>query len=251
MKRLQNKVAVITGGNSGIGKGIAQHFFNEGAKVVIFGRNQASLDKTSQEMQNEILAVQGDVTKTSDLKKLYEKTLHHFGKIDIVIANAGIGGKRFPVQEVKELDFNEMLDINYRGAYFTARYSLDYLNEHASIIFIASCSASITFKNHSLYAPAKAALVKLAKNLAYDLAEKQIRVNSISPGYIKTPRFDQRLQSDPDYLKKREENIPLRRLGSTKDIAQAALFLASEESSYITGIDLLVDGGLSNAFPER
>jgi len=251
MKRLQNKVAVITGGNSGIGKGIAQHFFNEGAKVVIFGRNQASLDKTSQEMQNEILAVQGDVTKTSDLKKLYEKTLHHFGKIDIVIANAGIGGKRFPIEDVKELDFNEMLNINYRGAYFTALYSLEYLNAGASIIFIASCSASITFKNHSLYAPTKAALVKLAKNLAYDLAEKQIRVNSISPGYIKTPLFDQRLQSDPDYLKKREENIPLKRIGTPKDIAQAALFLAGEESSYITGIDLLVDGGLSNAFPER
>jgi NAD(P)-dependent dehydrogenase (short-subunit alcohol dehydrogenase family) len=251
MKRLQNKVAVITGGNSGIGKGIAQHFFNEGAKVAILGRNQALLDQAAYEMQNEILAIQGDVTNTADLKNLYEKTLHRFGRIDIVIANAGVGGKRFPIQDVEETEFNEMLNINYRCAYFTAKYSLDYLNAGASIIFIASCSAFITLKNHTLYAPTKAAMVKLAKNLAYDLAEKQIRVNSISPGYIKTPIFDQRLQSDPDYLKKREENIPLKRIGTPKDIANAALFLASEESSYITGIDLLVDGGMSNAFPER
>lgn len=251
MNRLQNKIAVITGGNSGIGKGIAQHFLQEGAKVVIFGRDQASLDQAQRDMQNQILAIRGDVTNTDDLKNLYQQTLSHYGKIDIVIANAGVGGKRIPVADVNEADFDEMLNINYRGAYFTVRYALDYLNPRASIILIASCSATLTLKHHSLYAPTKAAVAKVAKNFAYDLAEKQIRVNSISPGYIKTAIFDARLAANPDYLKRKEENIPLKRIGSPQDIANAALFLASDEASYITGIDLLVDGGMSAAFPER
>jgi NAD(P)-dependent dehydrogenase (short-subunit alcohol dehydrogenase family) len=251
MKRLQDKVAVITGGNSGIGKGIAKRFLEEGAKVVIFGRQQQSLDQTQQELQNQILTVQGDVTNTNDLKNLYEQTRSHYGKIDILVANAGVSGKRMPINEVTETDFDTLLNINYRGAFFTARYALDYLNAEAAIIFIASCSATITLKNHSLYAPTKAAIAKLTRNLAYDLAEKQIRVNSISPGYVKTPLFDKRLQADPDYLRRKEKNIPLKRIGSPQDIANAAVFLASAEAAYITGIDLLVDGGMATAFPEE
>lgn len=249
MNRLKDKVAVITGGNSGIGKGIAQHFYQEGAKVAIFGRDQKTLDQAAKEMPGS-LAIKGDVTQGSDLKKLFEATTAQFGKIDILIVNAGIS-KRINVQDVKEDMLDSLLDVNYRGAYLTARYAIDALNTPASIIFIASCAASMTLKNHSLYAPTKAALVKLAKNLAVDLADKQIRVNSISPGYVRTPIFDARLETDPDYLKRRESNIPLGRIGRPLDIAQAARFLASDEASYITGVDLLVDGGMSNAFPER
>ncbi len=249
MKRLQNKVAIITGGNSGIGKGIAKHFWQEGAKVVIFGRNADFLNQTKDECGNQILAIQGDVTKTKDLKNLYEQTLSHYGKCDILVANSGVG-ERLHIENVSEEKFDYMVNINYRGLFFTVRYALDYLNPHASIILMASCGATITLKQHSVYASTKAATVKLAKNFAYDLADKTIRVNSISPGYIRTPIFDERLKKDPEYLSRREAIIPLKRIGTPQDIANAALFLASEEASYITGIDLLVDGGYSASFPE-
>ena len=249
MKRLQDKVAVITGGNSGIGKGIAACFYQEGAKVVILGRNQDLLDQAKKEMDNKILAVQGDVTKSEDLKKLYEKTLAEYGKIDILVANSGVS-ERLHINDAKEKDFDYMVDINYRGAFFTVQYALDYLNTNASVIFIASCAAAVTIKSHSIYSSTKAAVVKLAKNIAFDLSDKLIRVNSISPGYIETPIFTQRIEKDPNYLKSKEENIPLKRIGSPQDVANAALFLASDEASYITGIDLLVDGGLSASFKD-
>lgn len=249
MKRLHNKVAVITGGNSGIGKGIAKHFLEEGAKIVIFGRNPQVLEQAKKELGSGVLAIQGDVTNTSDLKNLYEQTVSHFGKIDIVVVNSGVG-ERIHAEHVTEENFDYMTNINYRGAYFTVRYALDFLNSNASIVFIASIAATVTLKRHSIYASNKAAIVKLAKNFAYDLSDKMIRVNSISPGYIKTPIFDDRLKEDPDYLSRREKNIPLKRIGTPQDIAQAALFLASDEASYITGIDLIVDGGYSASFAE-
>jgi NAD(P)-dependent dehydrogenase (short-subunit alcohol dehydrogenase family) len=249
MKRLQDKVAVITGGNSGIGQGIAKHFLHEGAKVAILGRQQTTLARTQQALGNEVLAIAGDVTQTSDLKNLYTQVHDQFGKIDILIVNAGVG-ERLHIENVTEEKFDKMVNTNYRGAYFTVRYALDYLNHPASIVFIASCAATITLKHHSVYASNKAAVVKLAKNLACDLAKYHIRVNSISPGYIKTPIFDERLKTNPDYLKRREANVPLRRIGTPQDIANAALFLASEEASYITGVDLLVDGGYCVSFSE-
>jgi NAD(P)-dependent dehydrogenase (short-subunit alcohol dehydrogenase family) len=249
MKRLLNKVAIITGGNSGIGKGIAKHFLAEGAKVVIFGRNQASLNEVKEEFENQIFAVQGDVTKSADLKNLYEQTLSYYGRCDILVANAGVA-ERIHVENATEDNFDYMVNTNYRGAFFTVKNALNYLNPQASIILISSCGATLTLKRHSIYTSAKAAVVKLAKTFAYDLSDKAIRVNSISPGYIKTPIFDERLTIDPDYLKRREANIPLKRIGTPQDIAHAALFLASDEASYITGVDLLVDGGYSASFPE-
>jgi NAD(P)-dependent dehydrogenase (short-subunit alcohol dehydrogenase family) len=249
MNRLQNKVAIITGGNSGIGKGIAEHFHKEGANVVIFGRNQKSLDQIKAELGDRVLTVQGDVTNTADLKNLYEKTLATFGKCDVLVVNSGVG-KRLHVQDVTEENFDYMVNINYRGAYFTVKYALDYLNPGSSIILMGSVGATITLKRHSVYASTKAAIVKLARSLAYDLADKAIRVNSISPGYIKTPIFDERMKTDPTYLSRREGNIPLKRIGDPQDVANAALFLASDEASYITGIDLIIDGGYSASFAE-
>lgn len=248
MKRLQDKVAVITGGNSGIGKGIAEQFIHEGAKVVIFGRNQETLDQAKNELNGNILSIQGDVRNTNDLKSLYAKTLSHFGKLDILVANSGVG-ERIHIEEVQEKDFDNMVGINYRGAFFTVRYSLDYLNQNASIIFIASCAAHITIKRHSIYASTKAAIVKLTQNLAFDLSDRLIRVNSISPGYIATPIFTSRLAQNPNYLKEKEANIPLKRIGKVQDIANAAVFLASDEANYISGADLRVDGGYSTSFP--
>lgn len=249
MNRLQGKVAVVTGGNSGIGKGIAASFYKEGAKVVILGRNKETLDQASKEMDNKILAMQGDVTNSEDLKKLYKTTLSEYGKIDILVANSGVA-ERIPLEKVREKDFDYMVDINYRGAFFTVQYALEYLNNNASVILIASCAAAVTIKSHSVYSSTKAALVKLAKNFAFDLSDRLIRVNSISPGFIETPIFGKRLESDPDYLKNKGKNIPLKRIGEPEDIANAAVFLGSDEASYITGIDLLVDGGLSASFAE-
>ena len=252
MKRLKDKVAIITGGNSGIGKGIANHFFQEGAKVVIFGRNQQTLDEASEEMENKILAIKGDVTHTQDLINLYEQTRSHYGKVDILVANSGVG-ERLHVSNVTEEKF-DYLDLISTIAAFILLFTMRLpASAHKRIYYFnfIPCAATITLKHQSVYGSAKAAVLKLAKNLSYDLAENGIRVNSISPGYIRTPLFDERLRSDPDYLNKREEKIPLKRIGTPQDIANAALFLASDESSYITGIDLLVDGGYCASYPEQ
>lgn len=249
MTRLQDKVAVITGGNSGIGQGIAKFFVAQGAKLAIFGRNPETLAATKHDLGDKILTVAGDVRKTEDLKKLYQHVHDRFGKIDVLVVNAGIG-ERIHIEDVTEEKFDAMVDINFRGAYFTVRYSLNYLNHPASIILVGSVAATITVKRHTIYNSTKAAVVKLAKSLAVDLAYHGTRVNSISPGYITTPIFAERLKSDSDYLKRREANIPLQRVGTPQDIANAALFLASDESSYITGIDLIVDGGYSAFYPE-
>lgn len=247
MQRLKDKVAVITGGNSGIGEGIAKYFHQEGARVVICGRDAAKLAAAKQELGEDVLAVQADVTRTEDLKKLFAAAHQQFGKIDILVVNSGVG-ERLNIRDVTEEKFDRMVDINYRGAYFTIKYSLDYLSPQASIILIASLAAHVNIKNHSVYGSTKSAVVKLAKHLAYDLAP--IRINSISPGYIRTPIFDSRLQDDPDYLARRTANIPLKRIGIPQDIAQAALFLASDEASYITGADLMIDGGYASHFQE-
>ena len=247
MNRLKNKVTIITGGNSGIGKGIAECFHREGAKIVIFGRNATTLAKIKDKLRTNILTVQGDVRIKQDLVKLYKTTAEHFGNIDVLVANAGIG-ERYSLDEADETIFDEMVDTNYRGCYFTVKYALKYLNEGASIILISSIAASMTFKSHSVYSSTKAGVTKLAKNFAFDLSDRLIRVNSISPGYIKTNIFQQKLAQDKNYLTKQEKKIPLQRIGEPQDVANAALFLASSESSYITGIDLIVDGGYASSF---
>ncbi|HEU5280760.1 MAG TPA: glucose 1-dehydrogenase [Gammaproteobacteria bacterium] len=249
MQRLKNKVALITGGSSGIGYGIAKHFHDEGAKVVIVGRDAEKLAKAKKQLGGDVLAIEGDIANTANTQKILEQAHAHFGKIDILIVNAGMG-ERLHIEEVTEEKFDKMVNTNYRGAYFTVKYALDYLNHPASIILIGSIAASLTIKRHSVYASTKAAIVKLAQNLSNDLAKYQIRVNSISPGYIKTPIFDNRLEINPDYLNSRAKNIPLQRIGTPEDIAKAALFLASDEASYITGTNLLVDGGYSASFAE-
>ena len=250
MSRLQNKLAVITGGNSGIGKGIAKKYYEEGAKIVIFGRNPETLESAKSDIGSDILTVGGDVTSADDLKRLYQEAENHFHqKVDIVVANAGMG-ERLNIRDVTEEKFDKMVNINYRGCYFTVKYALPHINETASIVLISSIAGHVSVMNHSVYASTKAAVRKLAQNLTNDLGPDGIRVNSISPGYIQTPIFDNRLEDDPDYLKRRATRIPLRRIGTPEDIANAALFLASDEASYVTGTDLIVDGGYISTFAE-
>lgn len=250
MSSTKNKVVVITGGNSGIGQGIAHKFHQKGAKVVIFGRNQESLNAVKSELSNHILAVQGDITNSDDILRLYQDTLKTFGKIDVLVANAGVGEKISLDQTIEE-KFDQMADINYKGVYFTVQHALDFLNSNASIIIIGSTAALIGVMNHSIYSSTKAAVIKLAKGFAIDLAQRNIRVNCISPGYIETPIFDQRLKKDPNYLENKKQYIPLSRIGQPEDVAHAAFFLSSDEANYITGANLVIDGGLSSFHPMK
>ena len=249
MKRALNQVVVVTGGNSGIGKGIAKKFAEEGAKVVLFARDGKKLAIAQKEIAKDVLVIQGNVTETKDLKHLFSKTEEHFGPIDVLIANAGIA-TRIHVEETTEEDFDSMISVNYRGLFFTVRYALPFLKSPSSILLISSIAAYGTVKDHSIYSSTKAAVKKLAQNFSFDLAEKKIRVNSISPGYIETPIFAERIKKDPNYLKVREKYIPLGRIGTPEDIANAALFLCSDEASYITGADLVVDGGYLASYPK-
>lgn len=162
MKRVEGKVAVITGGNSGIGKGIAKKFAEEGAKVAIFGRSLETLEKTKQELPGEILAVRGDVTNAEDLKKLFSEVEKHYGKTDILVANAGVG-KKVHVEKATEEDFDYVVDINYKGVFFTVKYSIPHLNAKASILLIASTAAYEIAKGRSIYSSTKAAVSKLAQ----------------------------------------------------------------------------------------
>ncbi|WP_419420033.1 SDR family NAD(P)-dependent oxidoreductase [Legionella sp. D16C41] len=246
--RLDRKVAVITGGNKGIGQGLVEHFLHEGAQVVAFARNKQDLARLK-EIHPEILTITGDVTKPQDLIHLFQETEKTFGKIDILVANAGVG-TRISVVDITEADFDQMVDINYKGAYFTVHYALPYLKDGAAIILIASVAAHVTLPNHSVYSSTKSAVIQLAKSFAFDLASRGIRVNSLSPGYIETPIFAKRISEDPNYLNKRQDLVPLGRIGKPLDIAKAACFLASDEAAYITGTDLIVDGGLSASYRE-
>jgi len=248
MSRFKDKVVVVTGGNSGIGKSIVERFSREGAKVVIFGRNQERLDEVSHSLDGDNITVQGDVRKVTDLEKLMDATKKRFGNIDVLVANAGIGGRRH-ISEIDEAFFDEIVDINYKGLFFTVQKSIPLLNEGASVILISSVNAHVGYSIHSVYSSTKAAVSQLARNLAADLAENKIRVNAISPGYTDTPIFDPVRKADPDYMAKRIKNIPLKRFASTDEIASATLYLSSDEGAYITGIDFLVDGGVAAVYP--
>ncbi len=249
MHEFTNKVVVITGGNSGIGLATAKAFGQSGAKVVIFGRNQQKLDEAVSALP-QALAIQGDVSNISDLDYLFKETHSKFGGIDVVVASAGIAGAR-QVSDVDEKFFDEIVNVNYKGLYFTAQRSLAYLNQGASIIFISSAAAHVGWPGHSVYASTKAAVSHLARGLSADLVSRGIRVNAISPGLVDTPIFDGIRESDPEAMKRFAENTPTHKFASPEDIAGAALYLASPQSAYIIGADLVIDGGLSAIFPAK
>jgi len=247
MGDFKDKVVVITGGNSGIGEAIASRFDQEGAKIVIFGRDQQKLNQVSQEL-HQCIGIQGDVQKLSDIERLFKSTHDKFGKVDVLIANAGIASRRH-VEEVDEHYFDEMVNINYKGVYFTVQRSIPYLNKGASVILISSVVQQIGFRSHSVYSSTKAAVSMLARNFAADLTDRGIRVNAISPGYTDTPIFDPLKSQKPDLLEKYSQDIPVKRFATSLEIAEAALFLSSPKASYIVGIDLVVDGGVSAIYP--
>jgi NAD(P)-dependent dehydrogenase (short-subunit alcohol dehydrogenase family) len=238
MTEFSNKVVVVTGGASGIGESIAKRFNDESAQVVSFGRH---LDKLNQAkiLFKQAIAVQGDVRNIADLDRLFQETRQAFGKIDVLVVNAGVASRRI-VDDVDEQFFDDIVDTNFKGAYFTVQRAVRYLNEGASIVLISSAGCHFGWPSHSVYCAAKAAVSMLAKNFSADLIHRKIRVNAISPGYTKTPIWGQAHTEDYN------SDVPMNRFATPEEIADAALFLSSSKASYIVGIDLVIDGGLTS-----
>ena len=245
MARLDGKIALITGGNSGIGFTTAETFIREGAKVVILGRRKDAVEEASEKLGPSATGIVGDVSNLSDLDSLYSEIKEKFGKLDIVFANAGVA-RLGHVSEVDEDFYDLHMDINVKGLFFTVQKALPLLNDGASIILNASAAHCMGFPNFSVYSATKAAVRSFSRSLATDLKDRQIRVNTISPGPIETPIFGKFGLSEQEAKQMGEsftQSVPLGRLGSSQDIANGALFLASDESSFVTGIDLPIDGG--------
>ena len=246
-KKLQNKVAVITGGNSGIGLATARLFVEQGAKVAIFGRDEATLRTAGEHLGAAALTVQGDVTRMADLDRLYARTAETFGKVDIVFANAGVARLR-SIESSDEAFFDEVVSINLKGSFFTVQKALPHLNPKASIILNTSVVSSLGMPMTSVYAATKAAVRSLARSLSAELVDRGIRVNALSPGGIETPialKMGNTREELRAYGQRFMARVPMRRMGAAEEVARAVLFLASEDSSYVLGSELAVDGGIT------
>jgi len=246
MGRLSGKVAVITGGNSGIGFASAKRFVDEGADVVITGRRKKELDEAAAAIGKNVLAVQGDVSRLADLDHLYAAVKETHGLIDVLFANAGIGSFA-PLGAISEEHFEQLFGINVKGLLFTVQKALPLFKDGGSIILNSSVAGRKGIGGFSVYNATKAAVRSFARTWTSDLKQRKIRVNSLSPGPIETPIFG-KMGLPQDQLKEFSTFIsalPLGRTGQPEEIASVALFLASDESSYITGVDLCVDGGLA------
>jgi len=246
MARLTGKVAVVTGGNSGIGLATAKRFREEGAKVVISGRDQRTLDEAVKTIGGEVVAVRADVAKLSDLDKLYKTVSEKFGRIDVLFANAGIA-KFAPLAESTEALYDETFNINVKGVYFTIQKALPLLNDGASIIINSSVASESGVADTSIYSATKAAIRSFARTLTAELVGRGIRINVVSPGPIRTPIFGRNGLSQEqidDVARMLVSKVPMNRFGKPEEVADTVLFLASPEASYITGVDINVDGGM-------
>lgn len=246
-QKLHNKIAVITGGTSGIGLATAKRYVEEGATVVITGRNKETLDKAIEELGANVHGIQSDVSKLDDLDRLYSEVKEKLGHIDILFANAGVA-EIASIEDSDEAFYDRQFDINVKGLFFTVQKALPLLKDGSSIILNASIVATKGFESFSVYSATKAAVRSFARSWATDLAARKIRVNAISPGPIETPIYgkfglpqEQIEQMGASFV----AQVPLARFGQASEIADAALFLASNDSSYINGVDLAVDGGIA------
>ena len=247
-QKLAGKIAVITGGSSGIGLATAKRFVNEGAYVFITGRRQSELDAAVSEIGHNVTGVQGDVSKLADIDKLYAAVRKQKGKLDIVFANAGTGAFP-PLEQISEEHFDKQFNVNVKGLLFTVQKALPLLQPGGSIVLNASIVATKGSQALSVYSATKAAVRSFARTWSVDLKDRKIRVNAISPGIIPTPGYNTSLgmtQEQVDqFVQSSIPNIPQGRPGTTDEIAKAVSFLASDDSSYVTGIELFVDGGLA------
>lgn len=247
MGKLTGKVAVITGGNSGMGRDTAKRFAQEGAKVVIFGRDQATLDSAAAEIGRSVIAVKGDVSNMADLDALCARVKKEYGRIDILFANAGIG-EMAPLGAITEEHFDRLFNVNVKGLVFTVQKALALMPDGGSILLNASIAGQKGMEAFSIYSATKAAVRSLARSWTNDLKARRIRVNSISPGPIETPIFDRMgltKEQITGFGQAIVSQVPMGRFGKGDEIANTALFLASDDSSYVSGIDLAVDGGMA------
>lgn len=245
--KLEGKIAVITGGNSGIGLATAKRFVTEGAYVFITGRRQKQLDLAVSEIGKNVIGIQSDVSNLADIDKIYNTVKDQKNHIDIIFANAGIA-QFAPLEKISEEHFDKIFSINVKGLLFTVQKLLPIFQEGGSIILNASIGSSKGVEESSVYSATKAAVRSFARTWTVDLRHRKIRVNAISPGPIDTPIFSNLTQNEEqsEQFKKNIVNtVPMRRMGNPDEVAKVVSFLASDDSSYITGIELFVDGGLA------
>jgi len=244
MGKLEGKIALITGGNSGIGLATAKEFVNEGAYVFITGRRDPELAAAVKEIERNVTGVQGDVSNLGDLDRLFAQIKREKGRLDIVFANAG-GAKFAPLGKITEEHYDALFNSNVKGLLFTVQKALPLLPDGASIILNASIVASKAIAPEwSVYSATKAAVRSFARTWTTDLKDRRIRVNAVSPGYTDTPPWHS-VEAAEERMKFISNSIPLGRFGTPDDIAKAVVFLASGDSSYITGTELFVDGGFA------
>ncbi|MDB5003272.1 MAG: short-chain dehydrogenase [Mucilaginibacter sp.] len=247
MKKLENKVTVVTGGNSGIGLATAKLYAAQGAKVTITGRNQTTLDAAVAEIGHGAIGLVSDVSDLKNITGVYEKVTEIFGKIDVLVVNAGVFVAA-PLADYTEEMFDQTSDINFKGAFFSVQKALPFLNDGASIIITSSAVSGKAMATASAYAATKAAVTSLARGFSAELADRKIRVNVLSPGPIETPIFGRNgmTAEEVDGMKAYMADItPAKRLGNVEEIAEGFLYLASDDSKYMIGGDLVLDGGFS------
>lgn len=244
-KQLQDKVAVITGASSGIGKAIAEHYISAGATVVGFAQDEAKLSAIAANYPDQMVVIAGDVTQAADLARLVKTTTERYGKVDIVVPNAGIA-KVVPFSDCTEEIISHQFNINFMGAAQTVRLFLPYLNEGSSVLFITTFLTQVGFPGLSIYNASKAALKALSQTLAAELAPQKIRVNSIAPGPINTPLWPA-VGLSPEQLQAVAGQVSARLMsghfGEPEDIAKMAVFLASDDAKNIYGQEIVIDGG--------
>lgn len=249
--KLKDKVTVVTGGNSGIGFGIAEAFSSEGAVGTITGRNQSTLKSSVTQLGGGFIGLAGDVTNLDDLERIFKETFDKFGKIDALVVNAGgaiKGAEMGSVADVGEVSYDKYMDLNLKSVYFTVQKALPYLNDGSSIILIGLSAGHRAYQGMSIYSAAKAAVISFAKGFSLDLLARKIRVNVLSPGTIDTPAFDKMVPEEhvASVKKMWVDIIPVGRIGQPSDIGKTAVFLASDDSSFMLGTEILSDGGITN-----
>jgi NAD(P)-dependent dehydrogenase (short-subunit alcohol dehydrogenase family) len=241
VKNLKNKVAVITGGNSGIGYATAKALNENGAKVIITGRRKEAIEKAASELN--VSGLLADQSSLSDIDILVAKMKEDFGKVDILLINAGITKFR-PMELMTESMFDEVMNVNFKGAYFTLSKFIPILNDTASVVFLSSTSATISPQSASVYAASKAAINAVMKIAALELSSRKIRVNAVSPGPVATEIMN-KLGLDNSVEAQIINSIPLSRLGKADEVAELITYLSGESASFITGSNFLIDGGQS------
>jgi NAD(P)-dependent dehydrogenase (short-subunit alcohol dehydrogenase family) len=245
-KRFEGKVAVVTGGNSGIGLATARAFAREGARLAITGRSDTTLKAAQKELGPDVLVIKTDMARVSEIAAAMDRIKERLGRIDALFVNAGIG-KFVPFEEVTEAFFDETMATNLKGAFFTVQSAVPLMSRGSAVVLNASINAHMGMPNSSVYGASKAAVVNLAKTLSADLLQRGVRVNVVSPGPIATPILDRMGLPEEQTRQTKEwitQQVPLKRFGHPDEIAAAVLYLSSSDSAFVVGTELVIDGGM-------